>query len=109
MTLAYSASKGAVRLMTKCAAMECAQAGMKVRVHSVHPGIIDTPMMAEAAEVMAGASGANDMRQRFAERHPMGRLGRDLDIANAIKFLASDAAAFMTGSEVVVDGGMTAM
>lgn len=109
MTLAYSASKGAVRLMTKCAAMECAQAGMKVRVNSVHPGIIDTPMMAEAAEVMAGASGANDMRQRFAERHPMGRLGRDLDIANAIKFLASDAAAFMTGSEVVVDGGMTAM
>lgn len=109
MTLAYSASKGAVRLMTKCAALECAQAGMKVRVNSVHPGIIDTQMMTEAAEAVAGASGANDMRQRFAERHPMGRLGRDIDIANAIKFLASDAAAFMTGAELVVDGGMTAM
>lgn len=109
LTLAYNASKGAVRLMTKAAAMECAQAGMKVRVNSVHPGIIDTPMMAEVAADMAAATGANDLRERFAQRHPMGRLGRDTDIANAIKFLASDAAAFMTGSELVVDGGMTAM
>lgn len=109
LTLAYNASKGAVRLMTKAAAMECAQAGMKVRVNSVHPGIIDTPMMAEAAANMAAATGANDLRERFAQRHPMGRLGRDIDIANAIKFLVSDAAAFMTGSELVVDGGMTAM
>jgi NAD(P)-dependent dehydrogenase (short-subunit alcohol dehydrogenase family) len=109
LTLAYNASKGAVRLMTKAAAMECAQAGMKLRVNSVHPGIIDTPMMAEAAEKMAAAGGANDLRQRFAERHPMGRLGRDIDIANAVVFLASDKAAFMTGAELVVDGGMTAM
>lgn len=108
MALAYNASKGAVRLMTKSAALECAQAGLKVRVNSVHPGIIDTPMMAEAAEALAGATGANSMRERFASRHPLGRLGRDIDIANAIKFLASDAAAFMTGSELVVDGGLTA-
>src|SRR5262245_19519667 len=70
LTFAYNASKGAVRLMTKAAAMECAQAGLKVRVNSVHPGIIDTPMMSEAAERIAGASGANDMRERFASRHP---------------------------------------
>lgn len=108
MALAYNASKGAVRLMTKSAALECAQAGLKVRVNSVHPGIIDTPMMAEAAETMAGATGANSVRERFASRHPMGRLGRAADVANAIKFLASDAAAFMTGSELVVDGGLTA-
>lgn len=107
-TLSYNASKGAVRLMTKAAALECAQAGIKVRVNSVHPGIIDTPMMAEAAEKIAGASGANDLRERFAAFHPMNRMGRDADIANAIKFLCSDAAAFMTGSELVVDGGMTA-
>lgn len=108
MTLSYNASKGAVRLMTKAAAIECARSGMKVRVNSVHPGIIDTPMMTEAAEKLAGASGANDMRERFASFHPMGRMGRDTDIANAVAFLASSKAAFMTGSELVVDGGMTA-
>lgn len=109
MTLAYNASKGAVRLMTKAAALECARGGMKVRVNSVHPGIIDTPMMSEAAEAMSSASGANDMRERLASAHPIGRMGRDTDIANAVAFLASDKAGFMTGSEVVVDGGMTAM
>ena len=110
MALAYNASKGAVRLMTKSAALECAQAGQKVRVNSVHPGIIDTPMMEKAMAEMtaAGRGGSNSIRERFASRHPMGRLGRDTDNANAVKFLASDAAAFMTGSELVVDGGLTA-
>jgi NAD(P)-dependent dehydrogenase (short-subunit alcohol dehydrogenase family) len=109
-TLAYNASKGAVRLMTKAAALECAQMGLKVRVNSVHPGIIDTPMMAGAAEAIMAATGQgnNSIRERFARFHPMGRMGRDTDIANAIRFLASDAAAFMTGAELVVDGGMTA-
>ncbi len=108
--IAYNASKGAVRLMTKSAALECAQAGLKVRVNSVHPGIIDTPMMAEAADAVGKATGqgANAMRANFADRHPMKRMGRDSDVANAIKFLASDAAAFITGAELVVDGGMTA-
>ncbi|MBY0569386.1 MAG: glucose 1-dehydrogenase [Hyphomonadaceae bacterium] len=109
MTLAYNASKGAVRLMTKAAALECARAGQKVRVNSVHPGIINTSMMTEAAEAIAGASGVNDTMERFASFHPMGHMGRDIDIANAVAFLASSKAAFMTGSEMVVDGGMTAM
>jgi NAD(P)-dependent dehydrogenase (short-subunit alcohol dehydrogenase family) len=109
MTLAYNASKGAVRLMTKAAALECARAGQKVRVNSVHPGIIDTPMMSNAAEAIAGASGVNDTMERFASFHPMGHMGRDIDIANAVAYLASSRAAFMTGSEMVVDGGMTAM
>jgi NAD(P)-dependent dehydrogenase (short-subunit alcohol dehydrogenase family) len=111
MTLAYSASKGAVRLMTKAAALECAQAGMKIRINSVHPGIIDTPMMVEAAQTISASSGEDvaSARARLASRHPLGRLGRDSDVANAIRFLASDAAAFMTGSELVVDGGMTAI
>lgn len=111
LTLAYNASKGAVRLMTKAAALECARNGHKVRVNSVHPGIIDTPMMSEAAEVMSKTTGegGNAIRDRFASFHPLGRMGRDTDIANAVAFLASDKAAFMTGSELVVDGGMTAM
>jgi len=107
--IAYNASKGAVRLMTKSAALEFA--AQKVRVNSVHPGIIDTPMMAEAADVIGKATGqgANTMRSNFADRHPLKRMGRDIDVANAIKFLVSDAAAFVTGSELVVDGGMTAI
>ena len=110
-TLAYNASKGAVRLMTKAAALECARNGQKVRVNSVHPGIIDTPMMDEAAKVLSKTTGegGNAIRDRFASFHPLGRMGRDTDIANAVVFLASDKAAFMTGSELVVDGGMTAM
>jgi NAD(P)-dependent dehydrogenase (short-subunit alcohol dehydrogenase family) len=107
--IAYNASKGAVRLMTKSAALEFAP--QKVRVNSVHPGIIDTPMMAEAAKVIETATGqgANATRDQFATRHPLGRMGRDVDVANAVAFLASDKAAFITGSELVVDGGMTAI
>ena len=109
-TLAYNASKGAVRLMTKAAALECAEQGLKIRVNSVHPGIIDTPMMDGAIDGISKATGKTieAERERMARRHPLGRLGRDTDIANAVAFLASDAAGFMTGSEVVVDGGMTA-
>lgn len=107
--IAYNASKGAVRLMTKAAALEYAP--MKVRVNSVHPGIIDTPMMADAAKAIEAATGqgSNTIRTQFASRHPLGRMGRDIDVANAVAFLASDAAAFVTGSELVVDGGMTAI
>ena len=109
-TVAYNASKGAVRLMTKGAALECAEQKLKVRVNSVHPGIIDTPMMDGAISTISKVAGtdAQTERARMARRHPLGRLGRDTDIANAVLFLASDPSAFMTGSEVVVDGGMTA-
>ena len=109
-TLAYNASKGAVRLMTKGAAIECAELKLKVRVNSVHPGIIDTPMMDGAINFISKAAGTDVAAEkaRMAKRHPLGRVGRDTDVANAVLFLASDAAAFMTGSEVVVDGGMTA-
>ena len=109
-TLAYNASKGAVRLMTKGAAIECAELKLKVRVNSVHPGIIDTPMMDGAINFISKAAGTDVAAEkaRMAKRHPLGRIGRDTDVANAVLFLASDAAAFMTGSEVVVDGGMTA-
>jgi NAD(P)-dependent dehydrogenase (short-subunit alcohol dehydrogenase family) len=108
--VAYNASKGAERLMTKSAAQECAQAGMKIRVNSVHPGFIDTPMMGQMV-TLAVASGESEeaARKRYAERHPVKRVGKVSDIGNAVTFLASDRAAFMTGSELVVDGGMTAV
>jgi len=110
MIVAYNASKGAVRLMTKSAALECAQAGMKIRVNSVHPGIIGTAMLGQMVTLaVAGGESEEAARKRYADRHPVKRVGRDADVANAVVFLASDKAGFMTGSEVVVDGGMTAV
>lgn len=109
-TVAYNASKGAVRLMTKGAALECAEQKLKIRVNSIHPGIIDTQMMHGAINTISKAAGTDveTERARMAKRHPLGRVGRDTDIANAVLFLAGDTSAFMTGSEIVVDGGMTA-
>ncbi len=104
----YGASKGAVRLMTKCLALELAP--RRIRVNSVHPGVIDTPMGQQVLSGSAAAAGVGDNEARaiWAARHPLGDLGRDSNIADAIAFLASDKAAFMTGSEMVVDGGLTA-
>jgi len=108
MVTCYNASKGAVRLLTKGVALEVAS--RNIRCNSVHPGVIDTLM---GQEVVTGfsklsGSGDNETRDALARRHPLGRFGQDANIADAITFLASDRAAFMTGSEVVVDGGMTA-
>ncbi|MBX3507947.1 glucose 1-dehydrogenase [Parvibaculum sp.] len=106
----YNAAKGGVRLLTKSAALECAEAGYNIRVNSVHPGYIDTPMVADALNrgVVSGqAVGPNEMRELLTMLHPIGRLGVDTEIANAILFLSSDESSFMTGTEVVVDGGYT--
>lgn len=98
---AYSASKGAVRLLTKSLALELAE--QKIRVNSVHPGLIETDM-------------GRDTASHFAERHkfvpaatdePLVGAGSPANIADAVVFLASGRAAFMTGAEVVVDGGLT--
>jgi NAD(P)-dependent dehydrogenase (short-subunit alcohol dehydrogenase family) len=104
----YNASKGAVRLLTKGAAMELAP--LKIRVNSVHPGVIDTHMGQEVIDGFSAATGAgdNETRTRVAGLHPLGRMGQDANIADAITFLASDRASFVTGSELVVDGGFTA-
>lgn len=97
-SIAYHASKGAVRLMTKNAAIRYAKEG--IRVNSVHPGFIDTPMLA--------AVKGTPFEQTMVDGTPMGRLGRPDEIGSVIAFLAGDAASYMTGSEVYVDGGWTA-
>ncbi len=104
----YGASKGAVRLMTKCLAMELAP--LKIRVNSVHPGVIDTVMGGEVVTAVGAMSGVgdNDARAQVDQMHPLGHMGHVSDIAEAIVYLASDKAGFMTGSEMVVDGGLTA-
>ncbi|MGV6807569.1 MAG: glucose 1-dehydrogenase [bacterium] len=103
---AYNASKGGVRLMTKSIALHCANKGYNIRVNSVHPGYIETPMMAAAVETM-GAK-AEEMIGRIMGNIPVKKLGNPVDIANGCLFLASDQSAYMTGSELVIDGGYTA-
>jgi 3(or 17)beta-hydroxysteroid dehydrogenase len=109
-TAAYSASKGAVRLLTKTVAIECAEKGWNVRVNSVHPGFIWTPMVEASTKQSALKSGTDMDTQRNALSglHPLGRLGTVDEVAAAIVYLASDESAFTTGSELVVDGGYTA-
>ena len=96
---AYTASKGAVRLFTKVTAMQHAQD--KIRCNSVHPGPIDTPMIQESLADPA-------RREDFHQRTPLGRIGTPEDIAYGVLYLASDESSFVTGSELVIDGGRTA-
>ena len=101
---AYCASKGAVRLFTKAVALECAAMKDGIRVNSVHPGIIDTPIW---GQVIPGANEPPDLDALTAFRVPLGVKGQPLDIANVVLFLASDESRYVTGEEIVVDGGMT--
>jgi NAD(P)-dependent dehydrogenase (short-subunit alcohol dehydrogenase family) len=107
----YSLTKGGVTLFTKSTALEFGRKGYKIRVNSIHPGVIDTDMGQQTFVVRAKAQGTNDTeaaRKASINMHPIGRLGIADDIAKGIVFLASDDAAFMTGSGLVVDGGYTA-
>ncbi len=107
---AYHASKGAVRLLTKSVALEGAEGETKVRANSIHPAVIDTNMGRDLVGQFSANLGMsdNEATELVTMLHPLGRLGMPADIANAVVFLASDDSAFMTGSEVVVDGGFTA-
>ena len=98
----YSASKGAVRLLTKAVAQYCAQLGYGIRCNSVHPGYVMTPLLEKAFE---RSENGKAMYQMIVDQHPLGRLGTPEDVAHAVVYLASDEAAFVTGSELVIDGG----
>jgi NAD(P)-dependent dehydrogenase (short-subunit alcohol dehydrogenase family) len=107
----YSMTKGGVTLFTKSAALSFGRKGWRIRVNSIHPGVIDTDMGAQTFVSRARQAGSNDVegaRNIAARQHPIGRLGVAEDIARGIVFLASDDAGFMTGSAMVVDGGLTA-
>ncbi len=103
--MAYCASKGAVRSLTKSVAMHCAQMKYGIRCNSVHPGYIDTPMIAPRLE---GTIDNMTGRQWLESLHPLGRLGRAEEVADMVLFLLSDESTFSTGSEFVCDGGLTA-
>jgi 3(or 17)beta-hydroxysteroid dehydrogenase len=107
----YSMTKGGVTLFTKSAALEFARKGYRIRVNSIHPGVIQTDMGEQTFTARARNMGSNDAdaaRQIALSTHPIGRLGVPNDIAKGIVFLASDDAGFMTGAGLVVDGGLTA-
>jgi NAD(P)-dependent dehydrogenase (short-subunit alcohol dehydrogenase family) len=103
--MAYCASKGAVRTLTKNVAIHCALSKYNIRCNSVHPGYIDTPMIAPR---LAANVGNMTGRQYLEELHPLGRLGQAGEVANMILFLLSDESSFSTGVEFVCDGGLTA-
>ncbi len=107
---AYCASKGAVRLLTKAAALDLARAGTNIRVNSVHPGAVNTDLahgfqgeLLEKGVIQGREAGT----QMVLASTPLARWGEVDDISGVIAFLASDASKFMTGSEVTVDGGLT--
>ena len=99
-TAAYCASKGAVTLMTKAVALECAERRNGIRVNSIHPGYVQTPSVGEALSPA--------QIEQLRKLHPIGRIADPAEIARAVVFLASEDASFMTGAELVVDGGFTA-
>ena len=103
--MAYCASKGAVRTLTKNVALYCAFMKYNIRCNSVHPGYIDTPMIAPRLEAPVGNMSG---KQWLEELHPLGRLGQPREVADMILFLLSDESTFSTGSEFVCDGGLTA-
>ena len=107
----YGMTKGGVTLFTKSTAISFANQGDRIRVNSVHPGVVNTQMGEQALTAQAkrlGITDADQLRKLSAKKHPIGRIAEAQDIANAILFLASDESAFMTGVNMPVDGGYTA-
>ncbi|NNE76528.1 MAG: glucose 1-dehydrogenase [Pricia sp.] len=102
---AYNASKGGVTIFTKSAALHCAQQGYKIRVNSIHPAYIWTPMV---ENFLKAQGDVEEGKKQLESLHPVGHLGEPDDIGYGVVYLASDESKFMTGSELVIDGGYTA-
>lgn len=98
---AYSASKGGVRLLSKSIAVHCARAGYRIRSNSIHPGVVDTPMLQPGRDVVS----AEMFDQMVRGLSPSGRLGVGEDIAGLAAYLASNDSQFVNGAELVIDGG----
>lgn len=107
---AYCTSKAAVKMLSKCLGAEFAALGHNIRVNSVHPGGIDTPMLGSIMDkyVELGAAPSREVAQTAMEmRHPIGRMGRPAEMGGGVVYLCSDAASFVTCTEFVMDGGFS--
>ncbi len=102
---AYNSAKAGVRLLSKSVALHCAKSGYNIRCNSVHPTFIDTPILDKYRDRF----GNEVMHQKLGRQVPLGRLGTPEEVGWPIVFLASDESSFMTGSEVIIDGGISAM
>ena len=103
---AYVASKGAIHSLTRALALDHAADG--IRVNSVSPGSVNTPMLAFSAHLFSPDLPVNEVFQRFGEAHPLGRIATAEEVAELAAFLASDRAGFCTGGDYLVDGGLKA-
>ena len=102
---AYNSSKGAVRMLTKSVALHCARAGYGIRCNSIHPTFIETPML---ESMIRNSPDPEKARQTLVRQVPLRRIGKPDDVANMIVYLASDESTFVTGTEMVIDGGVIA-
>ena len=102
-SIAYSASKGAVRLLTKSVALYCAEKKYAIRCNSVHPGGVDTPIFDNLWQMVGREQG----KAVLDARHPIGHMAEPRELGEVVLFLASDRSSFVTGAEIVADGGMT--
>jgi NAD(P)-dependent dehydrogenase (short-subunit alcohol dehydrogenase family) len=102
---AYNASKAAVWLLSKGIALHCAKQSLDIRSNSIHPTFVDTPIL----DPLRQRFGKAEAEAKLARQVPLGRIGEPLDIANAVLYLASDESRFVTGAELKLDGGISAM
>lgn len=102
---AYNASKAGVWLLSKGIALHCAKQKLNIRSNSIHPTFIDTPILNPIRQMF----GKDEAEAKLARQVPLGRIGEPEDIANAVLYLASDESKFMTGAELKLDGGISAM
>lgn len=107
LAMAYNAAKGGLRIASKSAAKHCAEQGYGIRINCICPGFTDTVLVSNAVASMEPTV-AEAFTQKVLASIPMGRLAKPDEIANGILFLASDEASFMTGADLVMDGGQTA-
>jgi NAD(P)-dependent dehydrogenase (short-subunit alcohol dehydrogenase family) len=102
---AYNASKAGVWLLSKNIALYCAKMGLNIRSNSIHPTFIDTPIL----DPLSQRLGREEAHAKLGRQIPLGHIGEPNDIANAVLYLASDESKFMTGAELKLDGGISAM
>lgn len=103
---AYAASKGTLDALTRAMALD--HAADRIRVNAVLPGTVDTPMVRASAELFRGQKTGQDVLLEWGRLHPLGRVARPVEIAQAIAFLLSDQGSFITGTTLTVDGGLLA-